>query len=199
MAAPLVPLGFETNRSRRKWVRDTGELLQLIFLEKAYGRYYLQWGLVCPELAELTWGVPYKTFDIGQAILTGRPANIRWPAKVSHFSDGELEASPDDIAARVREDVDVVTEWLEPLVTRRALREYLMENRERSDPRPPIRWGLSLKLIIAAGLALVDGDPVGCDLMVEARAASEPLDTVSSARLAGLRELATGVCDVTLD
>lgn len=195
LAAPLAPLGFVTNRSRRKWVRDTGELVHLVFLEKAHGLYYLQWGIVSSELAELIWDVPYRTFDIGQAIVTGTPKDIRFPASASRFSDLELERSPNDIAHRVREDVEVVTKWLEPLGSRKALRDFLLISRERSDSRLLIPSALGLKLIVAAGLALVDGDPAGCELLLEAQAACEPLNNTSRARIAGLHLLAGSLCD----
>lgn len=206
LAAPLAPLGFNTNRSQRKWVRDTGELLQLVFLEKHYGGFFLQWGLVCPALAEPTWGVPYREFDIGQAVVTGTPERIRWrqvgvgggPITSSRFTEGDLEASSGEVAGRIREDVDIVEEYLRPFTSRRILREYLLANSDRSDPREfLIPSGLGLKLFVAAGLALLDGDPLGYELLVEAEKEFSPFTAkgINGKRSAALRRLADGRCD----
>lgn len=194
LAEPLSPLGYVSNPSRRKWVRETDQLLHLVFLEKMHGLYYLQWGIVCPELVEIIWGMPYQTFDIGHAIVTGTPKTIRFPSRSGRFSDLDLATAPADLSQRVREDVEVVTAWLEPLASRKALRDYLLLNRERSDPRLLIPASLGLKLIVAAGLALLDGDLAGCELLAEAQTVSEPLNETSRTRIAGLHLLAADIC-----
>jgi len=52
----------------------------------------VQWGLVCPELVEVMWGLPYASFDIGQAIVSGTPSTIRHPARAQSFDAAILAA-----------------------------------------------------------------------------------------------------------
>ncbi|MCE9621222.1 MAG: hypothetical protein K8R99_02635 [Actinomycetia bacterium] len=196
-AGPLVPLGFTASRDRRTWVREIGGLCQMIAVWKRSDSFTVQWGIVCPELVDVMWAVPYKPFDVGQSIVTGTPSSIRHPAQAQSFSAVSLETEAERIAAGVREDVGVVTVWMEPLSTRRALREYLMENRDETDRRAfVIPAAFRLKLFTAAGLAIVDRDPVGCELLAEAEAVSAPInDEIRRGRFARLRAAAAGLCD----
>ncbi len=191
---PLAPLGFVASRDRRTWVRETGELCQVIAVWKRRESFTTQWGIVCPELVDVMWGVPYKAFDVGQSIVTGTPSSIRHPAQAQSFAAATLEtvAGAAGVAAGVREDVAVVTEWMDPLQTRRALREYLLANRDATDRRAfVVPANLPLKLLTAAGLAVVDGDPASWGLLAEAEAASAPITgDVTRRRFARLHQMA---------
>ena len=195
-AAPLVPLGFTASRDRRTWAREIGGLSQMIAVWKRGGAFTVQWGIACPELVDVMWAVPYKPFDVGQSIVTGTPSSIRHPAQAQSFSAAALETEAERIAVGVREDVRVIISWMEPLGTRRALRDYLMENREETDRRAfVIPAALRLKLFTAAGLAVVDRDPAGCALLAEAEAASSPItDEIRRGRFARLHALAADLC-----
>lgn len=193
--ASLSPLGFVPNRDSRTWVRIGEEVHHVVSLLKRRDSYDVQWGLVCPELVDVMWGVPHSSFDVGQAIVTGTPSTIRHPARAQSFNAASLD-NAEALAAGVREDMAVVSSWMQPFTTRAAVREYLMANREPTDRRAfVVPAKLPLKLLTAAALAVADRDQHGCALLSEAEAALAPFKgDITRDRLARVRQMAAGLC-----
>jgi hypothetical protein len=192
----LSKLGFAPSTNHRTWMRETGELQHAITLGYRHGSYSVEWGIVSPELVDAIWRVPYKPFDVGLAIVHGTPSHIRHPARAGSFTVDTLDGNLDDLASRLGEDAEVVAMWMAPFVTRVDLREFLLANREKNDSRRLflVPSGLGLKLFVAAGLAIVDRDPLACGLLREAEQVMIGGE-VRAERIASLRALAGGICD----
>lgn len=175
--AALFPAGFVRVGRKRVWLRSESEISHIVALQKNRGSFGVQWGLGCPEVAEIRWGITPDPTDVAYAIVTGHTSNIRHPAQAGHFKPADLGESS-TIAAGVRDDMGVVSQWMAPLRTRVELRSYLMENRERVDRRAfliPAQY--PLKVFTAAALAAVDRDEAACDLVTEAEAEMARFDS----------------------
>ncbi len=183
--AVLIPAGFE-HVGRRQWRRSTEQLEHVIEVLQRRGTYDVQWGVVSPELVWFLWGTEPRG-DVGDAALTGWPSGIKHPSNAQSFRlDGDSD--PDAIAVGLAEDMQVVEAWLRPFQTRADLRGYLLVNRDQNDPRGFVfPKSLSLKLYVAAALAVVDRAPDARDLVTEAEVQStdfqDPLNRARSDRL----------------
>lgn len=126
--------------------------------------------------------------DVGFAIVSGTPGTIRHPAPGQSFElDDDNDAERvEAIAVALAQELRVVEQRLRAFRTRREVRDYLMVNRDRKDRRDfVIPANLELKLFTAASLAVIDGDPAACDLVVETEAEmASRRDRLSVARLA---------------
>lgn len=193
--AVLAPAGFVPSNDRRTWVRSTGEIEHIIALLSRRSSFDVQWGLACPAVVEIMWGSPHVSFDIGQAIVSGTPSTIRHPAHAQSFDVAALKADSASIVEGVRADLEVVEGWMRRFTSRADVRNYLLENRERTDRRAfVIPAKLPLKLLTAAALAVADRDGTACELIKEAEVELAPFKgEISLGRLQRLREAAAGL------
>ena len=194
----LVPAGFEP-RGRRAWLRQASELQHVIGLESRYGTFRVQWGVVSPEAVPYLWGTPAKEGDVAWSAMTGHPRGIHHPAACQSFSleDPVPAEEVQRITAGLAADMRRMEEYLRPFTTRRELRDYLLANRDPSDPRGfVIPAGLPLKLFTAAVLAVIDRDPDACGLITDAEQALAPYrNKITRAQLDRLKAGAERPCD----
>jgi hypothetical protein len=193
----LDPAGFE-KAGRLSWIRRGVELQHVVALLDRRGRYIVQWGVVSPETIPIIWGRPGVGGDVGDAVMSGTPSSIRHPAPGGWFAldtTNDAEAV-DRIAKAVFEDMLLVEERLGAFGTRRSVREYLLANRDRKDPRDfVIPSNLPLKLFTAAVLAIVDRDPVAYELMSDVEAEmSRFRNKLALSRMKRLKAAAADLC-----
>lgn len=166
----LLPAGFVRGRGMN-WVRRGTELSHVINLSAPRGTYFVQWGVLAAGSAPIVWGRSDHQDDVGDALMSGTPSNIRHPPACSGFRLNDVN-DPEEIertATALAIDLQVVEERLREFRTRRDLLTYLMANRERTDRRDfVIPANLPLKLIHAATLAVLDGAPEAAALVAEA-------------------------------
>jgi hypothetical protein len=175
---------------RLTWVRDTPELQHVIAFLDRRGGYHVQWGIVSPETTPIMWGEEGKSGDVGSAVLSGTPSSIRQPAPGAsfRFETANDPAVVDAIAAAVEEELRLTANWMRDLQTRRELRDYLLANRDKKDPRGfVIPTNLPLKLFTAAALAAVDRDPLALELLPDVEAHLSSFGGPMTSRLVRLR------------
>jgi hypothetical protein len=180
------------------WVRYGAQVQHIIAVVKQRRFYNIQWGVACEEAATIVWDAIPDPTDVGYSVLGGTPGTIRHPAPgqywtvTSDTSDDEVRALRD----AVREDVAMVAERLRAFDSRRDVWTYLLENRDRKDPRDfLIPAHLPLKLLTAAALAAVDRDAVACTLLPEVETElSRYKDDLNHGRVARLRAATAELC-----
>lgn len=173
-AEPLGSLGFVPNRSKRVWLRRASELEHVLELGRTHGRYQVQWGIVSPELVEIMWGIPHSEFTVSQSAVTGLGKTM--DGRLATFDDAALLSDLDSVVEQVNAAVVAVEALTRPLATRRALRDFLLANRDPTDRRGfVVPAKLPLKLLTVAALAAVDGDAGTPALLAEAEVALRPL------------------------
>lgn len=189
--AVLLPEGFDAV-GPSAWVRRTSEVHHVIALLSRRETFDVQWGVVSPECVAYLWDVPFVLGDVGQSVMSGTPGTIHHPPACQSF---RLDAvvpnrTVQETAQLLAVDVARVAERLRAFDTRRALREYLLLNRDAKDRRDfVIPANLPLKLFTAASLALIDEDPVARKLVADADEALTPYsDALTVARRGRLRE-----------
>jgi hypothetical protein len=191
--ALLAPMGYVKSGSTN-WVRNEDEVQHVIAFPSRYGRYRLQWGVVVPEVTPIVFGQEGKPADVAWSLLTGHASVVQQPPAIGGFEFADQADSGEvaRIAEAAAADAQAVANWLAPIRTRRDLREFLMLNRDRSDPRGFIvPSSLTLKLFTSAALAVVDGDPASKELLAETERAFAPwTDKQSQAQLVRLRRAA---------
>jgi len=175
----LEPLGFEP-LGTTTWCRGAGELSHGINLEANWGSRQVKWGVLCPETVPMVWGDYEKQAakdPVSYAVLgdltkwQGYDAVMPWFDLPDRVSPQQLETIIDGLRA----DISWYATWMEQFDTRRALLDYLLQNREPEDPRGFLMpSSLPMKLRVAAALAVLDRDPTAGTLVEEAAVASEP-------------------------
>jgi hypothetical protein len=194
----LSPFGFEAGKAV-SWLRNTGELLHVIALVPSYGSRVVQWGVVSAEIVPMLWAEPIDDRSVAASAMTGVPSDIHHPPACSGFSlDAQVTQDQiEELGAALATDALRFEAWVRDFTTRRELRDYLLENRDVSDPRGfLIPSGLSLKLFTAAALAVADRDPAACGLIVETEQAMSVYrgDKATAARMRRLNEAAKDLC-----
>jgi len=187
----LLPAGFVREGTRR-WRRRTGELEHVVQVGKRHRSWGVEWGIVSAELVPLVLGIKPRG-DVGDACVFGTPSSIQHPAQADWFWLEEQDV--DQIVAGVAQDMRIVEPWLRQFQTRSDLREYLMLNRDRQDPRGftfPVN--LPAKVYVAAALAVVDRAPDASALLNEAATELASFDDeINNGRMARLRDAAAGL------
>jgi hypothetical protein len=194
----LSPFGFEPGKGL-SWLRDTSELRHVIALVPSRGNHVVQWGVVSSEIVPLLWAEPVDDRGVAASAMTGGSSAIHQPPACPGFSlDAQVARHDiDEFGAALATDALRFEAWVHDFTTRRELRDYLLENRDDSDPRGfLIPSGLPLKLFTAAALAVIDRDPAACALIPEAEQALSIYrgDKATAARIRRLNEAATGLC-----
>jgi hypothetical protein len=156
--------------------------------------YDIQWGVVSPEAVPIMWGRDAIPGDVGDAVMSGTPRSIRGLTATKAFRLAELtdEHSITELVTELTADMHAVEHRLREFQTRRDLREYLLQNRDRKDHRDfVIPMNLPLKLIVAAILAVIDCDPELDNLISETEVAMIPYQGgISAQRMQRLRAAA---------
>jgi hypothetical protein len=157
----LLSEGFEAS-GNLNWVRDVGELKHVIALLSRRDWFDVQWGVVSPAVTSILWGPQIQdSSDIRYSAISGTPGTIRHPPACQSFelSNENDEKRIKDVTLAISNDIRVVEERLRVFITRRGLRDYLLENKSLKDRRDfIIPSGLPLKLLTAAALAVADDD-----------------------------------------
>lgn len=185
----LGPAGFVAE-TPSTWIRKTPELAHVVALVGPRRMRHVQWGLVCPEAVPYLHGTPASGRDVSEAIVTGFPSDIHWPAACPSFAlPEEVPASDvDRIVESLSVDLRRVEQHLRPLTTRDQLRRYLLENSEPKDRRFVIPSSWPLKIFTAAVLAVIDRDPQAHELAGAAETAMAPFaGGITDERLARLK------------
>ncbi len=195
----LVPAGFVADTRKLTWVRLSQDVRHLVTILHRRKFYDLQWGVNTDGAAEIIWGASTDPKDVGQAVLSGTPSGIRRPAPGQSWTleSGVDRSKVEEIAAAVRDDAAVVAKRLEDFPNRKAVRNYLLENRNPIDQRDfVIPANLPLKLLTAATLAVLDRDAQACQLLPEVESAmARYSDDLSTSRLTRLRTAVRPLCE----
>ncbi|MDO9353865.1 MAG: hypothetical protein Q7T55_09220 [Solirubrobacteraceae bacterium] len=173
----LSHTGFE-RVGGRAWERRTEQLRHVIAAEVRNGVLRFQWGVVSAEATPFVWRTETKSGNVGDAVLASTVRSFSTPPGRSKVdldlvaTDKQLEIA----SGTVRADLQAAELPMRAFTTRRALRSYLLENRELNDPRDfVIPSGLPLKLYVAAVLAALDKDRSAVGLLEETEVAMLPL------------------------
>lgn len=166
----LVPAGFSATKTA-KWSRATGELHHVVDLGWRY-RYTMEFGLTCPPVAQILYGVLPEATDLRHAIAYGDAWKIHWPAANNGFKLGDMveQEEIESIVATLRVDAETIASWTAQFDSRSDLRRHLLRTREEKDQGNGFVFPVSLgaRLLVAAALAVVDVDPATPDLIREA-------------------------------
>jgi len=159
------------------------------------GRFHdLQWGIGCLPAARIIWGEQAGPCDVGYSVVTGTPGGIRRPAPGQTWTvDSEITGEGVELLVRaVSEEVRVMIDFLSRFAGRRDVWTYILGTRDSTEPSAftiPGTW--PLRILTAAALAAVDGDPEARELIPEAEAAwAKFTDEMNRQRLKRLAEAA---------
>ena len=191
--------GFARDGRRQVWVRDD-QVAHVVAIGKRYGTLSAQWGVYTPELAVVLWAAAPEPIDVAYSFMGGHMSGVI-KTRADGFEIGEAgtierqgeKVSFDDFIPALQRDMGDMATWLKPLTTRATVRDYLLANRDATDRRGFIVPAkLPLKLLVCAGLAILDGAPEATSLTDEAIASLAPWNRDGqNVRVAAIRALAT--------